>query len=144
MTLNMFQNKEWRKRMLVTFLVAFAVFMIIDLVWLGVIAAPFYRNQIGFLMAKKVNWGAAVLFYLIFIAGMVIFVIEPALQAQSFTSALVMGALFGLVTYATYDLTNFATLEGWPLTLVIVDIVWGMSLSVLVSSITYLIINAFF
>jgi uncharacterized membrane protein len=140
----MFQNKEWRKRMLVTFLVAFAVFMIIDLIWLGVIAAPFYRNQIGFLMAKKVNWGAAVLFYLIFIAGMVIFVIEPALQAQSFTSALVMGALFGLVTYATYDLTNFATLEGWPLTLVIVDIVWGMSLSVLVSSITYLIINAFF
>ena len=110
--------------MLVTFLVAFAVFMIIDLIWLGVIAAPFYRNQIGFLMAKKVNWGAAVLFYLIFIAGMVIFVIEPALQAQSFTSALVMGALFGLVTYATYDLTNFATLEGWPLTLVIVDIVW--------------------
>ncbi|MBS3987383.1 MAG: DUF2177 family protein [Erysipelothrix sp.] len=144
MKLNMFQNKEWRKRMLVTFLVAFAVFMIIDLIWLGVIAAPFYRNQIGFLMAKKVNWGAAVLFYLIFIAGMVIFVIEPALQAQSFTSALVMGALFGLVTYATYDLTNFATLEGWPLTLVIVDIVWGMSLSVLVSSITYLIINAFF
>lgn len=130
--------------MLVTFLVAFAVFMIIDLIWLGVIAAPFYRNQIGFLMAKKVNWGAAVLFYLIFIAGMVIFVIDPALQAQSFTSALVMGALFGLVTYATYDLTNLATLEGWPLTLVIVDLLWGMSLSVLVSSITYLIINAFF
>ncbi|MCD8573971.1 MAG: DUF2177 family protein [Erysipelotrichaceae bacterium] len=144
MNLNMFQNKEWRKRMLVTFLVAFAVFMIIDLIWLGVIAAPFYRNQIGFLMAKKVNWGAAVLFYLIFIAGMVIFVIDPALQAQSFTSALVMGALFGLVTYATYDLTNLATLEGWPLTLVIVDLLWGMSLSVLVSSITYLIINAFF
>lgn len=130
--------------MLVTFLVAFAVFMIIDLIWLGVIAAPFYRNQIGFLMAKKVNWGAAVLFYLIFIAGMVIFVIDPALQTQSFTSALVMGALFGLVTYATYDLTNLATLEGWPLTLVIVDLLWGMSLSVLVSSITYLIINAFF
>lgn len=130
--------------MLVTFLVAFAVFMIIDLIWLGVIAAPFYRNQIGFLMAKKVNWGAAVLFYLIFIAGMVIFVIDPALQTQSLTSALVMGALFGLVTYATYDLTNLATLEGWPLTLVIVDLLWGMSLSVLVSSITYLIINAFF
>ncbi|MCD8519570.1 MAG: DUF2177 family protein [Erysipelotrichaceae bacterium] len=126
------------------FAVTFVVFMGIDLIWLGVIAAPFYRNQIGFLMAKKVNWGAAVLFYLIFIAGMVIFVIDPALQAQSFTSALVMGALFGLVTYATYDLTNLATLEGWPLTLVIVDLLWGMSLSVLVSSITYLIINAFF
>jgi len=130
--------------MFITFLVAFAVFMIIDLIWLGVIAAPFYRNQIGFLMAKNVNWGAAVLFYIIFIIGMVVFVIQPAIAQQSLMSAILMGALFGLVTYATYDLTNFATLEGWPLTLVVVDIIWGMSLSVLVSAITYGLMNAFF
>ncbi len=130
--------------MFITFLVAFAVFMVIDLIWLGVIAAPFYRNQIGFLMAKNVNWVAAVLFYIIFIAAMVIFVIQPAIVNQSLMSAILMGALFGLVTYATYDLTNLATLEGWPITLVIVDIIWGMSLSVLVSAITYLLVNAFF
>ncbi|MBS3972227.1 MAG: DUF2177 family protein [Erysipelotrichia bacterium] len=130
--------------MFVTFLVAFAVFMVIDLIWLGVIAAPFYRNQIGFLMAKNVNWAAAVLFYIIFIVGMVVFVIQPALTAQSITSAILLGALFGLVTYATYDLTNLATLEGWPLTLVVVDIIWGTTLSVLVSTITYILMNAFF
>jgi uncharacterized membrane protein len=130
--------------MFITFLVAFAVFMVIDLIWLGVIAAPFYRNQIGFLMAKNVNWVAAILFYIIFIAAMVIFVIQPAIVNQSLMSAVLMGALFGLVTYATYDLTNLATLEGWPITLVIVDIIWGMSLSVLVSAITYLLVNAFF
>lgn len=130
--------------MFVTFLVAFAVFMVIDLIWLGVIAAPFYRNQIGFFMAKNVNWAAAVLFYIIFIVGMVVFVIQPALTAQSITSAILLGALFGLVTYATYDLTNLATLEGWPLTLVVVDIIWGTTLSVLVSTITYILMNAFF
>jgi uncharacterized membrane protein len=130
--------------MFVTFLVAFAVFMVIDLIWLGVIAAPFYRNQIGFLMAKNVNWAAAVLFYIIFIVGMVVFVIQPALTAQSITSAILLGALFGLVAYATYDLTNLATLEGWPLTLVVVDIIWGTTLSVLVSTITYILMNAFF
>ncbi|MBS3991769.1 MAG: DUF2177 family protein [Erysipelothrix sp.] len=130
--------------MFITFLVAFAVFMVIDLIWLGVIAAPFYRNQIGFLMAKNVNWTAAILFYIIFIAAMVVFVIQPAIANQSLMSAVLMGALFGLVTYATYDLTNLATLEGWPITLVIVDIIWGMSLSVLVSAITYLLVNAFF
>jgi uncharacterized membrane protein len=130
--------------MFVTFLVAFAVFMIIDLIWLGVIAAPFYRNQIGFLMAKNVNWVAAVLFYIIFIVGMVVFVIQPALTAQSLSTAILLGALFGLVTYATYDLTNLATLEGWPMTLVVVDIIWGTTLSVLVSSITYILMNAFF
>jgi uncharacterized membrane protein len=130
--------------MFVTFLVAFAVFMVIDLIWLGVIAAPFYRNQIGFLMAKNVNWVAAVLFYIIFIVGMVVFVIQPALTAQSITTAILLGALFGLVTYATYDLTNLATLEGWPLTLVVVDIIWGTTLSVLVSTITYILMNAFF
>jgi uncharacterized membrane protein len=130
--------------MFVTFLVAFAVFMVIDLIWLGVIAAPFYRNQIGFLMAKNVNWVAAVLFYIIFIIGMVVFVIQPALTAQSLSTAILLGALFGLVTYATYDLTNLATLEGWPMTLVVVDIIWGTTLSVLVSSITYILMNAFF
>lgn len=130
--------------MFVTFLVAFAVFMIIDLIWLGVVAAPFYHNQIGFLMAKNVNWSAAVLFYIIFIVGMVVFVIQPALTAQSLSTAILLGALFGLVTYATYDLTNLATLEGWPMTLVVVDIIWGTTLSVLVSSITYILMNAFF
>lgn len=130
--------------MLITFFVAFAVFMVIDLIWIGVVAAPFYRKQIGFLMAKSVNWAAAILFYIIFIAGMVIFVIYPALTNQSFSSALIMGALYGLVTYATYDLTNLATLEGWPMPMVIVDMLWGISLSVLVSSITYVLMNAFF
>ena len=90
-------------------------------------------------MKTDFNWVAAVSFYLLFIAGLVFFVIEPAVKSGNWTSALVIGALFGLMTYATYDLTNLATLKDWTLTITFVDMAWGMVLAASVSTVTYFI-----
>lgn len=115
------------------YLGTFAAFLLIDLVWLGVVAKNFYSKQLGSLLADKTNWVAAIVFYLLFILGTLIFVVVPALQADSLSRALIYGALFGFVTYATYDLTNLATLEGWPPLMTVVDMLWGTVLCTLVS-----------
>ena len=121
------------------FFIALPVFFIIDMVWLALIAKNFYREQIGFLMKPDINWTAAIIFYILFIAGLVLFVIAPAYEKQSWIQALLLGILFGLVSYATYDLTNLATLKDWPLKVTIVDLIWGMVLAGSVSVITYFI-----
>ncbi len=121
------------------FLTALPVFFVIDMLWLVLIAKNFYQKQIGFLMKPDVNWGAAIIFYLLFITGLIIFVIAPAMEKHSWLHALLFGALFGLITYATYDLTNLATLKDWPLLVTIVDLIWGAILAASVSVITYLI-----
>lgn len=121
------------------FAIALPVFFAIDMVWLGLVAKDFYRAQIGTLMKSDVNWTAAIIFYLIFIAGLVVFVIFPAVEKGSWTHALLFGALFGLVCYATYDLTNLAVAKDWPLLVTIVDLVWGAVLAASVSVVTYFI-----
>lgn len=113
--------------------------MFLDMMWVGLIAKNFYSNQIGFLMSPRINWIAVISFYLIFLAGLALFVIGPALEKNSLMHALLFGALFGLICYATYDLTNLATLKDWPLKMVIVDLVWGSALCATVSSLSYLI-----
>jgi len=123
------------------FLIALPVFFIIDMVWLVLVAKKFYQEQIGFLMKPDINWFAAIIFYLLFIAGLVIFVISPAVEKHSWVHALIFGALFGLITYATYDLTNLATLKDWPLLVTVVDLIWGSVLASSISLITYLIAN---
>lgn len=125
------------------YLVAFPVFLVIDIAWLVLVARNFYAQQIGFLIAKNPNLLAAFLFYLLFIAGLIFFVITPALDKKSFTHALLAGAFFGLVTYATYDLTNQATVKDWPLIVTLVDLLWGMTVSAAVSIITYLVASKF-
>lgn len=119
--------------------IALPVFFAIDMIWLGLVAKNFYRDQIGFLMKSDINWTAAIIFYLLFIAGLVLFVITPAIEKSSWMHALLFGALFGLITYATYDLTNLATLKDWPLLVTIVDLVWGAVLAASVSTATYFI-----
>ena len=121
------------------FLIALPVFFAIDMVWLAVVAKNFYQQQIGFLMKPDINWIAAILFYLLFIVGLVVFVITPAVEKGSWTLALLLGALFGLITYATYDLTNLATIKDWPVLITIVDLIWGTVLAASVSVITYFI-----
>jgi uncharacterized membrane protein len=123
------------------FSIALPVFFAIDMVWLGVVAKNFYRAQIGGLMKSDVNWLAAIIFYLIFIVGLVVFVISPAVQKGSWTHALLFGALFGFVCYATYDLTNLAVAKDWPLLVTIVDLAWGAVLASSVSIVTYFIAN---
>lgn len=119
--------------------IALPVFFAIDMFWLGVVSKNFYRAQIGPLMTSNVNWIAAIIFYLIFIVGLVVFVIEPAMAKGNWLHALLFGALFGLVCYATYDLTNLAIAKDWPLLVTIVDLVWGAVLAASVSTITYFI-----
>ncbi len=119
--------------------IALPVFFAIDMVWLGLVAKDFYRAQIGTLLKPDVNWTAAILFYLLFIIGLVVFVITPAMEKGSWVHALVFGALFGFVCYATYDLTNLAVAKDWTLLVTVVDLAWGAVLSASVSTITYFI-----
>lgn len=121
------------------YLIALPVFFAIDMVWLGLVAKNFYSKQIGALMKPDVNWAAAIIFYLIFIGGLVVFVISPAVEKSLWTHAFIFGALFGFVCYATYDLTNLAVAKDWPLLVTIVDLAWGAVLAASVSTITYFI-----
>ena len=122
------------------FLIAAVVMAVIDLFWLGIVARKMYQKYIGFLLAPKTNVPAAVLFYTIFIIGLVAFVIVPALDAPNqLQHAVTHGLLWGLCTYATYDLTNLATVKNWPVTLTVIDLVWGSFISAAVASVTVLI-----
>ena len=121
------------------YFIALPVFFVIDMIWLGLVASGFYRAQIGFLMTPEVNWPPAIAFYLLFVIGLVFFVVSPALEKGSWVHALLAGALFGLIAYATYDLTNLATLKEWPLLLTLVDLAWGAVLAASVSVATFLI-----
>jgi uncharacterized membrane protein len=105
--------------------VTFIVFLMLDSVWLGVISPALYKEQIGHLLAPEVNWIAAVMFYILFIAGLVFFAVAPSIQQNSWKAALRNGAFFGLVCYATFDLTNQATMRDWPMLITAIDLVWG-------------------
>jgi len=100
-------------------------FFAVDLLWLGVIARGFYQKQLGFLLRSPPDWGIAVVFYVVYITGILVFVVSPALQAESWRKALMLGAFYGFITYATYDLTNQATVKGWPWIISLVDMCWG-------------------
>ncbi len=117
-------------------------FLGLDSVWLGVIAPKLYRHYIGHLMATRPNFVAAAAFYLIFIFGLVVFVIVPALNKESLGHAALYGALFGLVTYATFDLTSQAVFKNWPTAITLIDMAWGTLLSAGVASVAYLIARA--
>ena len=119
--------------------IAVPTFLVIDLVWLGIVARSFYQTELGHLMRTQVNWVAAIVFYLLFVAGIVVFAVAPAIERQSVTHAVALGALLGLVTYAAYDLTNLATLEGFPLKVALVDLVWGTVLCATVSVVTFVV-----
>lgn len=109
----------------IAYAAAAAVFLVADGFWLGLVAKSFYRNAIGPMMAEQVNVAAAAVFYLLYIVGIVVFAVSPAFETGSWRTALVFGALFGLFAYATYDLTNLATLRDWPLRFAVVDLAWG-------------------
>ena len=120
-----------------------AVFFALDITWLGFVAKNFYRDQMGTLMKSDINWAAAGAFYLLFALGLVVFVIAPAIEKNSWKHALLFGALFGLVTYATYDLSNLATLKDWPILVTVVDLAWGAALAASVSTVSYFIARKF-
>ena len=113
------------------------IFFVIDILWLGVIAKGFYRRQLDFILSPQVNWTAAIVFYLAYIAGIIFFAVRPAINSNSWSMAAYLGALFGFFTYATYDLTNLATIKDWPVAIVVVDILWGVSLCTLVAALSF-------
>lgn len=117
--------------------VSIVAFLALDALWLGLVARNFYREQLGELLRPDPRWGAAGLFYVLFVAGIVVFVTLPAIERASFGRALLLGALFGLVTYAAYDLTNLAVLRGFPTLVAVVDLAWGATISAAVATIGY-------
>ncbi len=124
--------------------ISFIVFFAIDMLWLGIIAKDLYQKQIGHLLKTDVNWVAAIVFYLLFIGGLVYFVLMPNAEAGNLGKVLLAGALFGFITYATYDLTNLATLKDWPIQITIIDLAWGTFLGASTSSVTYLLYQLIF
>jgi uncharacterized membrane protein len=124
--------------LLQTYAVSLATFLLLDFAWLGWIARGFYRQRLGHLLSPDVRWSAAILFYLLFIAGVVTFAVLPAVERGSLLRAVLLGGFFGLVAYATYDLTNLATLKGFPPLVAAVDMAWGFTLTAAVASVGYL------
>lgn len=116
---------------------------VIDGAWLGIVARSFYREHAGSLMAEAPNWTAAVLFYLVYTAGVTFFVVLPAADDGSILTGLWRGGLFGLVAYATYDLTNLATLRGWSTLISVVDLAWGVALTAAVGAIATFVVTRF-
>lgn len=117
------------RRLAAAYFAAMFVFLALDAVWLSLMASRLYQPAIGHLMAATVDWRAAALFYPLYIVGLLVFAIAPALRKERPVLALRLGALFGLLAYATYDLTNQATLRDWPWAVTLADLVWGAFVS---------------
>lgn len=120
------------------YLLTVVIFFAVDLVWLGLVAKGFYQTQLKGILGESVHWKAAIVFYLIYIIGILIFAVIPALEKGVWSRALLWGAMFGFFTYSTYDLTNMATLDRWPLMVAVVDVLWGTVLCAAVSVLSYL------
>lgn len=127
----------------IAYAAALVVFLVIDSLWLGVIADDFYRERLASFMTGPVKVPAAVAFYLLYVVGIVVFAIAPALGTEAWRTALLRGALFGLIAYATFELTNLAILPGWPLAVVLVDMVWGAVLTGSTATLGFLITRRF-
>ena len=121
------------------YLATIIAFLAIDIVWLSLVARTFYRTHLGFLMAPNAKLLAAAVFYLLFVVGLLVFAVVPGLEDNSLRTTLLRAALFGLICYATYDLTNLATVKSWPLIVTVVDMIWGTILSTAVGSVGYLV-----
>ena len=125
------------------YLITAFVFFVFDIIWLGLISKQLYRNHLGHLMAPQVNWVAALIFYTLFIFGLIFFVINPSIEKGSLSYAILAGGFYGLIAYATYDLTNLATIKDWPLNITIIDLIWGTFLNAMTSGVTFFIATRF-
>lgn len=117
------------QQLVAAYIASATIFFTLDFIWLAVIANSFYQEKLGHLLRARPVLLIAAAFYFIYIVGLVFFAIRPALQSGDASEALVLGALFGFFTYATYDVTNYATLKDWPLSVTLTDIAWGATLS---------------
>jgi uncharacterized membrane protein len=130
------------KRYLMLYILTAIVFVPLDLLWLNFVAKDFYRSRLGDLVLAQPNLTPAILFYVFYVVGIVVFALGPADAAGEWRTALIYGALFGFFAYVTYDLTNLATLRGWSTAVTVVDIAWGTMLTGLASTAAFFIANA--
>ncbi len=126
-------------KLVIAYLAIAGTFLVLDLIWLGFVANGFYRSAMGPLMADSINLPAAVAFYVLYTIGVLIFVVAPALETGGWPRALMMGALFGLIAYATYDLTSLAVIRGFPAGMAFVDMAWGTVATAAVSALAVVI-----
>lgn len=127
------------RRIGITYAVALVVFLAVDSVWLKYIALDFYKQKIGHLIQFPPNFAAAAAFYLLFVAGILVFGVRPGQPFRTLGGVVGLAALYGFFTYATYDLTNMATLKDWPLVVTVVDMLWGSFLCAVVAGTTFLV-----
>lgn len=121
------------------YILTFLVFLAIDFIWLNFIAKNLYAQKIGHLLAEHPNLVPALIFYIIFVVGIIVFALVPGYESKSLLKVVLLGALFGCLTYSTYDLTNLATLKDWPLSVTIIDIIWGTGVSTVTAVASYYI-----
>jgi uncharacterized membrane protein len=136
-----FHNEEMTMSNLTAYGCALVTFLIADMAWLGTMSSRFYKPIMGDMLLERFNLGPAAVFYLLYPLGLVIFAVSPALRSGNLTTAIQLGALFGLFTYGTYDLTNQATLRNWTTSLTLVDMAWGGILGALTAAVSYLVTN---
>ncbi len=130
------------KTLVVSYFVALVVLAILDALWLGIVSREFYKARLGQLLLDKPIWSVAILFYLVHAAGIAVFAVPLALNAGTWMSALAYGGLFGFCVYAAYDLTNLATLRGWPMAVSAVDLVWGAVVTAAATLVVVLVVKS--
>jgi len=130
-------------RIVIAYLATGVVFLGLDAIWLSQVGLGLYRREIGALLLEQPNLPVAGLFYLLFVAGIVLLVVQPAAADGDWLAALWMGALLGLVAYGTYDITNLSTLRGWSPTIAAIDVAWGAALTAVASLAGFLAVSAF-
>lgn len=129
------------KTLVVSYFVALVVLAILDALWLGVVSREFYKARLGQMLLDTPVWGIALLFYLIHAAGIAVFAVPLSLSAGTWPSALGYGALLGFCVYAAYDITNLATLRGWPMAVSVVDLAWGTVVTAVATVVTFLVVK---
>lgn len=130
------------KSLLFGYLAALVTLAILDALWLGVVSREFYKARLGQLLLEQPLWWAAILFYLIHAVGIAVFAVPPAVAAGTWTAAVLYGGLFGFCVYAAYDLTNLATLRGWPMAVSLVDLAWGAVVTAAATLVAFLVVRA--
>ena len=129
------------KTLAVSYLVALVVLAILDGLWLGVVSREFYKARLGQMLLDRPVWSIALLFYLVHAAGIAVFAVPPAVNAGTWVSALLYGGPFGFCVYAAYDLTNLATLRGWPMAVSAVDLAWGTVATAAATVVAFLVVK---
>lgn len=119
------------------YLISFGVFLAVDAVWLATMSSRFYQPRLGAFMAERPNLAVALVFYVVYVAGVLVLAVMPGVDAGSVGKTALYGALLGLVAYGTYDITNLSTLRDWPVIVTVVDLIWGTALTAIVATAGY-------